>query len=73
MQESRAQAPDALRQRPKIEQLVLEAQQKTNDARLALAGAKSNSQNARDSAQEAQLKYAEQASKVCIVKILAVL
>ena len=67
MQESRAQAPDALRQRPKIEQLVVEAHQKTKDARLALAGARSNSQNARDSAQEAQLKYAEQASKVCVI------
>ena len=63
VQESKAQAPDALRQRPKIEQLVAEAHNKTYDARLALAGAKSNSQNARDSAQEAQLKFAEQASK----------
>lgn len=64
MQESKVEAPDALRQRPKIEQLIQEARVKTNDAHQALAGAKTNSQNARDTAQRAQMGYAEQASKV---------
>lgn len=65
VQESRAQAPLALQQVPKIKQLIDEAKKKTDNARQALAGAQSNSQIARDSAQDAQLKYAEQASKVC--------
>ncbi|XP_034232146.1 laminin subunit gamma-1 isoform X2 [Thrips palmi] len=63
VQESRAQAPDALRQRPKIEQMIQEAIEKTHDAHQALAGAKTNSQIARDTAQKAQKGYAEQASK----------
>lgn len=63
VQESRAQAPDALRQKPKIEEFISEAREKTQKAHSAIAGAQTNSQNARDSAQDAQLKYAEQASK----------
>ena len=37
---------------------------KTVNAQEALAGAENNAQNARVTAQEAQLTYAEQASKV---------
>ena len=65
MQNSKYKAEDALASVPEIQQLITDAQNKTEDARKALIGAEHNAQVARDTAQEAQQKYAEQASQVC--------
>ncbi|XP_069688400.1 laminin subunit gamma-1 [Periplaneta americana] len=63
VQESKDKAQDALGLVPEIRQLIADAENKTGDAKLALAGAEHNAQIARDTAQEAQQKYAEQASQ----------
>ncbi|GFG33810.1 hypothetical protein Cfor_03510 [Coptotermes formosanus] len=63
VQESKYKAEDALALVPEIRQLIADAQNKTDDARQALFGAEHNAQIARDTAQEAQQKYAEQASQ----------
>ena len=65
MQDSKYKAEDALALVPEIRQLITDAQNKTDYARQALIGAEHNAQIARDTAQEAQQKYAEQASQVC--------
>jgi coxsackievirus/adenovirus receptor len=65
VQASKSKALEALSSVPKIQKLIADAQNKTNDARQALIGAEVDAQNARDTAQEAQQKYAEQASQVC--------
>jgi coxsackievirus/adenovirus receptor len=64
VQDSKYKAEDALGLVPEIRQLIADAENKTGDARQALAGAEHNAQIARDTAQEAQQKYAEQASHV---------
>jgi coxsackievirus/adenovirus receptor len=64
VQDSKYKAEDALRLVPEIRQQIADAENKTGDARQALAGAEHNAQIARDTAQEAQQKYAEQASHV---------
>jgi coxsackievirus/adenovirus receptor len=64
VQDSKYKAEDALGLVPEIRQLIADAENKTDDARQALAGAEHNAQIARDTAQEAQQKYAEQASHV---------
>jgi coxsackievirus/adenovirus receptor len=69
VQESKYKAEDALHFVPEIRQLIADAENKTGDARQALAGAEHNAQIARDTAQEAQQKYAEQASHVRPQKI----
>jgi len=63
VQDSKYKAEDALASVPEIRQLIADAQNKTDDARRALIGAEYNAQIARDTAQEAQQKYAEQASE----------
>ncbi|XP_067003262.1 laminin subunit gamma-1 [Anabrus simplex] len=63
VQDSKDEAQDALELIPEIQQLIAEAENKTQDAYKALAGAENNAQRARDMAQEAQLKFAEQASQ----------
>jgi len=65
VQESKYKAEDAQATVPEIRQLIADAQNKTANARQALIGAEHNAQIARDSAQEAQQKYAERASQVC--------
>jgi coxsackievirus/adenovirus receptor len=65
VQDSKDKAEDALASVPEIRQLITDAQNKTDDARQALIGAEHNAQIARDTAQEAQQQYAEQASQVC--------
>jgi coxsackievirus/adenovirus receptor len=64
VQDSKYKAEDALGLVPEIRRLIVDAENKTGDARQALAGAEHNAQIARDTAQEAQQKYAEQASHV---------
>lgn len=64
VQDSKYKAEDALGLVPEIRQLIVDAENKTGDAKQALAGAEHNAQIARDTAQEAQQKYAEQASHV---------
>jgi coxsackievirus/adenovirus receptor len=65
VQDSKYKAEDAQASVPEIRQLITDAQNKTDYARQALIGAEHNAQIARDTAQEAQQKYAEQASQVC--------
>ncbi|XP_046998702.1 laminin subunit gamma-1 isoform X2 [Schistocerca americana] len=63
VQDSKDLATEALGKVPEIERLITEAENKTDRARQALAGAVQNAQYARDTAQEAQNKFAEQASQ----------
>jgi coxsackievirus/adenovirus receptor len=65
VQDSKIKAEDAQASIPEIRRLITDAQNKTDYARQALIGAEHNAQIARDTAQEAQQKYAEQASQVC--------
>jgi coxsackievirus/adenovirus receptor len=65
VQDSKYKADDALALVPMIRKLIADALNKTDDARQALIGAEHNAQIARNTAQEAQQKYAEQASEVC--------
>lgn len=55
---------------PQIKQLIEEANDKTARAQQALEGAESSAKNAKETAQEAQTIYAEQAVTVCIKNIL---
>lgn len=64
VQDSKYKAEDALSLVPEIRQLITDAENKTDNAKQALAGAEHSAQAARDTAQEAQQKYAEQASNV---------
>lgn len=64
VQDSKDLAQEALAKVPEIRRLIIEAENKTKDAQHALAGAEQTAQYARDKAQEAQKKYAEQASRV---------
>jgi coxsackievirus/adenovirus receptor len=70
VQDSKYKAQDALSLVPEIRQLITDAENKTDNARQALAGAEHSAQTARDTAREAQQKYAEQASDVCPNNIL---
>jgi coxsackievirus/adenovirus receptor len=69
VQDSKYKAEDALGLVPEIRQLIADAENKTINARQALAGAEHSAQTARDTAQEAQQKYAEQASHVRLKKV----
>lgn len=64
MQQSKDKAKTAVRQIPEIEKLTREAQQKIRTAENALTGAESNAQNAKDTAEDAETKYAQRASEV---------
>ena len=64
MQESKQKATQALDVVPEIRQLIAEAENKTSEVQQALADAEENAQHARNEAQKAQQKYAEQASQV---------
>jgi len=64
VQDSKKNATEALGQVPEIKQLIEEANDKTARAQKALAGAESSAKNARDTAQQAQKTYAEQAMEV---------
>jgi len=61
VQDSKKNATEALAQVPRIKQLIEEANDKTARAQQALAGAETSAINARDTAQQAQKTYAEQA------------
>ena len=63
VQESKGKARDALDQAGEIRNLIKHAEDRTQEAQNALAGAESDARVARDSAKQAQ-EYAEQASKV---------
>ena len=65
VQESKGKARDALDQAAEIRNLIKHAEDRTQEAQNALAGAESDARVARDSAKQAQ-EYAEQASKVII-------
>lgn len=68
MQDSKKNATEALAQVPQIKQLIEEANDKTARAQQALAGAETSAINARDTAQQAQKTYAEQAVEVLHTK-----
>ncbi|XP_071445859.1 laminin subunit gamma-1 [Hetaerina americana] len=63
VQESREKAEKSLQMFGEIDRLINEAKNKTGEAERALFGAVNNAQAARDTAQEAQKKFAEQASE----------
>lgn len=63
VQESKGKARDALDQAGEIKKLIEHAEDRTQEAQNALAGAESDARVARDSAKQAQ-EHAEQASKV---------
>nr|CAD7454512.1 unnamed protein product [Timema tahoe] len=66
VQESKGAAQNALDSVPEIQRLIADAENKTHSAQRALQGAVDNAQRARDTAQDAQQKYAEQASQFVI-------
>lgn len=66
VQDSKKNATKALEQVSEIKQLIQEAGDKTIRAQEALDGAEASATSARDTALQAQNKYAEQAGKVCL-------
>lgn len=64
VEDSKNLALQALDTIPEIKTLIDEASNKTEQVRLALQGAETDAQKARDTAEEAQTNYAERASKV---------
>lgn len=68
VQDSKKNATEALGQVPQIKQLIEEANDKTVRAQQALEGAESSAKNAKATAEEAQIIYAEQAVNVRIIK-----
>ncbi|KAL1456196.1 hypothetical protein WDU94_000943, partial [Cyamophila willieti] len=64
VQDSKDKATSALKTIPTINDLIVDAQGKTRAAHENLEGAEVNAQRAKIVAQEAQTKYAEQASQV---------
>lgn len=64
VQDSKKNAMEALGQVSQIKQLIEEANDKTLRAQQALAGAELSAVNAKDTAQQAQKTYADQAAEV---------
>ena len=69
VKDSKAEAEEALKKIPQIEQNIDDAEQKTQEAYDNLAGAEKNANAAKDIAEMAQ-DVAEQTSEVCPYKLV---
>lgn len=64
VEESKDKARESLNMVPEIMNVINQAKERTEEAERALKGAEIDAEIARETAMEAQMKYAEEASKV---------